>query len=169
MANKSCEIRLEGFPALYKIAGNVFLQSSKPIDCEPFQALSSNQKIGGSFFCNGTTPTPSSTPKPAQSSSSSPGSGLSAGAKGGVAAGAVVFGIIILVGGTIAAIKRRKRRRVEKWSEAQRLAEKVEESEKLRLELAASQPVEAGNSHEMAGDVEQRGKTYQPHAQELPS
>jgi hypothetical protein len=92
---------ISSFPALYKIAGNVFVQSSQPLDCTPLQQLSSEGKVGGSFFCGGSATSPTSAPPsgPAGPISSSPLSTpphLSAGAKGGISAGAIIGGLILL-------------------------------------------------------------------------
>jgi hypothetical protein len=92
---------ISSFPALYRIAGNVFVQSSQPLDCTPLQQLSSEGKVGGSFFCGGsaTSPTsgqPSGPAAPISSSLLSTPTHLSAGAKGGISAGAIIGGLILL-------------------------------------------------------------------------
>lgn len=143
-ANQGCTYRISSFPALNKIAGDVFIQSSQPLDCAPFQELSRDGKVGGTFFCEGATTTtaaPSSSatlsPPPPPSSVS-----ISAGAKGGIAAGAVVFALL-LVSGTLVIFFRRRRAR-QRQSPIQPAPEAAERgnwwvrTDKPRAELSAS-------------------------------
>jgi hypothetical protein len=46
------------FPAHNKIAGDVFIQSSQPLDCALFQELSRDAKVGGTFFARPPLPPP---------------------------------------------------------------------------------------------------------------
>jgi hypothetical protein len=92
------------FPNLTHIGGDLFLSNTNAFDCEPFRQRFINGDIAGSFTCQGAT-----MPKSAASSVSSSGSGLSAGAKGGIAAGAVVGGLAV-IGFVIVIMMKRKRR-----------------------------------------------------------
>jgi hypothetical protein len=107
-SNWGCIYRISGFPALNKIVGDVFIQSSQPLDCAPFQELSRDGKVGGTFFCEGATTTaaPSSS---ATLSPPPPGSvSISAGAKGGIAAGAAVFALLLFSGALVIFFRRRR-------------------------------------------------------------
>jgi hypothetical protein len=109
--NWGCIYRISGFPAHNKIAGDVFIQSSQPLDCALFQELSRDAKVGGTFFCEAATtttaaPSSAATPSPPSSGSVS----LSAGTKGGIAAGAVVFALLLLSGALIVFFRRRRAR-----------------------------------------------------------
>jgi hypothetical protein len=89
------------FPALNYVGGNLFLESSKYIDCAPFRQLYVNGGIKGSLTCTGVaTPTtgPVATMTTTALTPNSAGSsgGLSAGAKGGIIAGAIVAGLLLV-------------------------------------------------------------------------
>jgi hypothetical protein len=102
------------FPALNYVGGNLFLESSNYIDCAPFRQLYVNGGIKGSLTCTGAaTPTkgPAATMTTVALTPNSAGSsrGLSVGAKGGIIAGAIVAGLL-LVGSLAFMILRRHRR-----------------------------------------------------------
>jgi hypothetical protein len=101
------------FPNLAYIGGNLFLRSTKYLDCGPFQQLYLNGGIGGSFVCVG-APTSSSTASsgaPARTSSTpSSGGGLSAGAKDGIIVAAIVAGLAVI--GIILVMRRKHPRAI---------------------------------------------------------
>jgi hypothetical protein len=153
------------FPALYRIAGNVFVQSSQPLDCTPLQQLSSEGKVGGSFFCGGsaTSPTsvqPSGPAAPISSSLLSTPTHLSAGAKGGISAGAIIGGLILLAVVVLFA----RRRQSSPHQQAQETARQdkadsqnpkelpgVYEEHRRELEAMPNQVHELGGDHKLPG------------------
>ena len=102
------------FPALNYVGGNFFLESTNYIDCAPFRQLYVNNGIMGSFICTGaaapmtgltvtktgpaatTTGTAATTTSAALTPSAVSSRGLSAGAKGGIIAGAIVAGLLLV-------------------------------------------------------------------------
>lgn len=103
------------FPNLAYIDGNLFLRSTKYLDCGPFQQLYLNGGITGSFVCVG-APTSSSTASSEASATSartsitsSSGGGLSAGAKGGIIVAAIVAGLAVI--GVVLVIRRKQHQR----------------------------------------------------------
>ena len=89
------------FPALNYVGGNLFLESSKYIDCAPFRQLYVNGGIKGSLTCTGvamptTGPAATMTTTALTPNSAGSSGGLSAGAKGGIIAGAIVAGLLLV-------------------------------------------------------------------------
>jgi len=94
----------------------LFLQSTKDFDCGPFQQLYLNGGITGSYVCLGSPASsstvisgPSATSSSTNTTSSSIG-GLSAGAKGGIIAAAIVAGLAVI--GAVLAIRHKRHQRV---------------------------------------------------------
>lgn len=94
----------------------MFLQSTKDFDCGPFQQLYLNGGIIGSYVCLGSPASsstiisgPSATSSNTNTTSSSIGR-LSAGAKGGIIAAAIVAGLAVI--GAVLAIRHKRHQRV---------------------------------------------------------
>jgi hypothetical protein len=102
------------FPNLTYIGGNLFLESTKYLDCEPFRQLYINNGIKGLFTCqgapaSGSTASSAASPTSTSTTTASPtGSGLSGGAKGGIAAAAAIVAGLAVIG--IVLVMWRKRR-----------------------------------------------------------
>ena len=149
---------------MYKIAGDVYIQSTEYIDCTPFQQLSAAAKIGGTFFCSGASyppaGSPTASPSSVASTLSSPSS-LSAGAKAGIGVGVAVGALLILAG--VLAFYFRKR-----WHT--RSAAPVVDHTSDRVEVAASTPSKGPIIGEVEGEPRKKGKGRKTglETQELP-